>query len=73
MDLPLIVLSSVTYALKGRDILRQHGIKAYVERVPKNIDADGCGYCIYVNGDLSEATRILTDAGIKIRSIHGKG
>ena len=32
---PLIVVSSVTYALKGRDVLFSHGIRAYVERLPR--------------------------------------
>ena len=34
MGKPLIVVSSVTYAMKGRDILFRHGIRGYVERIP---------------------------------------
>ena len=30
---PFIVVSSVTYALKSRDLLFSRGIKAYVERL----------------------------------------
>lgn len=31
----LIVVSSVTYAMKSRDLLFQRGIKAYIERLPR--------------------------------------
>lgn len=30
----LLVVSSVTYAMKGRDLLFRHGIRGYVERIP---------------------------------------
>lgn len=39
----LIVVSSVTYALKSRDLLFQRGIKAYIERLPRTRES-GCGY-----------------------------
>lgn len=37
----LIVVSSVTYALKSRDLLFQRGIKAYIERLPRTPAAAG--------------------------------
>ena len=37
----LIVVSSVTYALKSRDLLFQRGIKAYIERLPRTRES-GC-------------------------------
>ena len=43
----LIVVSSVTYALKSRDLLFQRGIKAYIERLPRTRES-GCGYGVYV-------------------------
>ena len=39
---PFIVVSSVTYALKSRDLLFSRGIKAYVERLPRTRE-NGCG------------------------------
>lgn len=65
MGKPLIVVSSVTYAIKGRDILFGHGIRAYVERIPQMADA-GCGYGIYVPGNADEAERILRNHDVKI-------
>lgn len=66
MGKPLIMLSSITYAMKSRDILFQNGIKSYVERTP-HINGDvGCGYSIYVPFRTDEAERILRGMGIRI-------
>ena len=45
MGKPLLVVSSVTYAMKGRELLFRHGIRGYVERIPKTRET-GCGYGI---------------------------
>ena len=66
MGEPMIMVNSITYAMKGRDILLSHGIKAYVERTPRSNVTGGCGYSIYVPERTDEAVKILTDAGIKI-------
>lgn len=66
MKKQLIMVSSITYAIKGRELLRAKGYRAYIERTPGNIDTAGCGYSIYVNGDADAAEQILRDAGIKI-------
>lgn len=65
MGKPVILLSSVTYAMKGRDLLLRQGIPAYVERIPKS-SASGCGYGLYVPRGAEEAQRILSENGIKI-------
>lgn len=62
---PLIVVSSVTYALKGRDLLFSRGIKAYVERLPRTRE-NGCGYGLYVPQHAAEAERILREAGVRV-------
>lgn len=66
MKKQLIMVSSITYAIKGRELLRAKGYRAYIERTPGNLDTAGCGYRIYVNGDADAAEQILRDAGIKI-------
>ena len=65
MGKPLIVVSSVTYALKSKEILFERGIRAYVERIPQTKET-GCGYGVYVPNDTDEAERILRDHEIKI-------
>ena len=44
----LIMVSSVTYAMKGKELLKSYGIRAEVERTPKNSQSKGCGYSLYV-------------------------
>lgn len=66
MGKPMIMLSSITYAMKSRDILFQYGIRSYVERTPRGSRNAGCGYSIYVPERTDEAERILASKGIKI-------
>ena len=65
MGNPLIVVSSVTYAMKGRDLLFRHGIRGYVERIPKTGET-GCGYGIYVPRGADAAERILRENRIRV-------
>ncbi len=66
MGKPMIMLSSITYAMKSRDILFKNGIKSYVERTPRSNTNAGCGYSIYVPDKTDEAERILVGLGIKV-------
>ena len=66
MGRKLIMVSSITYAIKGRDILKRHGYNAYIEKTPAGLDSAGCGYSIFINGDLNRAEEILNSSGIKL-------
>lgn len=66
----IISTGTVTYALKGRDILRKKGIKAYVERITSGKGSAGCGYAIITEGDLKQAEKLLKEAGVKILEIN---
>ncbi len=65
----LIVVSSVTYAIRGRDLLRMNRFHANIERLPAGDGRPGCGYGICVAEDVNAAVNILNAAGIKIRDI----
>ena len=65
MGKPLIIVSSVTYAMKGKEILFVYGIRSYVERIPKTRET-GCGYGVYVPDRTDEAERILRENGIRV-------
>lgn len=62
----LIMVSSVTNAMKGRELLKDYGIKSAIERTPKNSLRQGCGYSLYVPQNTDEAERILRENGIKV-------
>ena len=49
-----IFVGTITYALKGRDILRKNGIKARVERMTSGVENHGCGYVILSEGNIEK-------------------
>ena len=66
MGKPIIMVSSITYAMKGRDLLNNRGFTAYLQRTPKMTGVSGCGYSIHVPHHIDEAVELLQQAGIKI-------
>jgi len=68
-----IAVSSVTYAIKGREILLNKGFKnVYFQRMQK-ITQSGCGYGIYVDRNIDKAVEILKAASIPIVSVKRDG
>ncbi len=64
----LIVTGTITYAIRGRDILRRHGYAANMEKTKGTLQ-HGCGYSITVSGDIDKIETILKNAGVKIIEI----
>ncbi len=73
MDQPLIMMSSITYAMRGKELLKGYGIKAEIERTPKNSSRQGCGYSLYVPVRTEEAERLLRENGIRISGRSERG
>ncbi len=65
----LIVTGTITYAIRGRDILRQKGYSANMEKTKSGL-GHGCGYSISVSGDIDKIKEILLNAGVKILDIN---
>lgn len=65
-DYNVLVLSTITYAMKGRDILRKHGINAYVERVSIEKEGQSCGYGLYIPEKTQDAEEILAKYNIRV-------
>ena len=61
-----INVSSITYAIKGRDLLLSRGMVAYIARTPAGSTHSGCGYSIFVKGERADAERLLREGGIKM-------
>ncbi len=66
MKKDLIIVSSVTYAMKGKELLQKRGFKAYITRLPQIKEEAGCGYCVYVSENTDLAEQILRAAGIRV-------
>lgn len=65
----IISVGSITYAIKGRDVLRKKGYRAYTEKKTNSSGGVGCGYVIVVEGYTQHIVSILKAAGIKISDI----
>lgn len=70
MQRHVITVTSITYAIKGRDSLRKQGFKAFVERKTNASGNAGCGYVIVAEGNRERITQILKLSGIKILEIN---
>ena len=67
MGCEFIIVSSVTYALKGKSELENRGIPSKVEKLKNVASLGGCGYGIKVSKNISDqAKRYLSLSGIKI-------
>ncbi len=66
----ILVLSSVTYAMKARDILAAQGIRSELTRSSAIRKVRGCGYGLRIRlQDRESAERLLIQSGINILGI----
>ena len=62
-----IIVSSVTYAYKGKNALERRGIKAYIERAPSRLSECGCYYIIRVKDyPVEKAVDILKNERVRV-------
>ncbi len=66
MKKALFTLSSITYAMKGRDLLSSRGIKCEIQRVSSGKAHSGCGYGLIIYGDAEFAAKILSQARVDV-------
>lgn len=63
----ILVFSSITYALKARDLLSRASIDSEIIRSPRVREIRGCGYGLKLDDrDSQSATNICAASGIKI-------
>lgn len=68
----IITTGTITYAIKGRDLLRRKGFAVKIEKITSGQGSAGCGYAIILNGDINEAEKLLRNSGVKILEINEK-
>lgn len=66
MGKPLIIMGSITQAMKARDILSKRGIKSEIIRTPRRDVVGSCNYSVYVRNDPDRAEEILIENRIKV-------
>lgn len=67
----LITFRSVTYAQRGERVLNRAGERARVQRTPRWMEEQGCGYSLRLQtGDIARAVSILRGDGLPLRKIY---
>ena len=71
MDACMITFRSVTPAQRGEIILRREGIAVTLQRTPRALAEQGCGYSIRLHcGHLPRAIEILRQKGISYQKTY---
>ncbi|MEG0271782.1 MAG: putative Se/S carrier-like protein [Hydrogenoanaerobacterium sp.] len=70
MEKSIIIVKSITYAMRGQQLLNNYGVSAYLERNIGAASKYGCGYSLRVaTADTQNAAALLRSAGIRVVDI----
>ena len=74
MEICYITFRSVTYAQRGEQVLRGAGIGSNLQRTPKWMQEQGCGYCLRLRMDQAHrAVELLRHNGVPLRRVYVQG
>lgn len=62
-----ILVSSVTNAMRGKELLVRNGFSVQIQRFFHINDQNGCGYQLLVRGDGNRAKELLKTAGLRFK------
>ncbi len=66
-----ITFRSVTYAQRGEKILNRQGLHCTLQRTPRWMEEQGCGYCLRLRApDAGQAAAVLRGEGLPLRRIY---
>lgn len=65
----ILVIGSVTYTMKAKELLDKFGIKSYIEKTSNFRKTKGCSYGLYVPRNSDKAFEILSNNNINIKEI----
>ena len=68
-----VTFRSVTYAQRGESALHSTGIRCMLQRTPRWMEEQGCGYCLQLRPrDLPAAIERLKQKQLPFRKIYGQ-
>lgn len=71
MSVFFITFRSVTPAQRGELLLRKNGFRCIMQRTPRWMQENGCGYCLRLGTDrIREPAALLEQAGITFRKVY---
>lgn len=66
-----ITFRSVTFAQRGESVLGREGISCRVQRTPRWMEEQGCGYCLTVKPeDAPRAAALLRENQVSYRKVY---
>ena len=66
-----ITFRSVTWAQRGEKLLEAKGIRCVLQRTPRWMEEQGCGYCLRVwTQDAGRPVKLLEEARIPLRRVY---
>ena len=66
-----ITFRSVTYAQRGEQVLTEAGIRCSLQRTPRWMETQGCGYALRIwIKEIDEALSLLRRSGIVMRKLY---
>ena len=74
MHVYFITFRSVTFAQRGERVLRHGGIACQLQRTPRWMEEQGCGYCLIIRrGEVVQAAQLLKQNQVQYRKIYLQG
>ena len=74
MNFCYITFRSVTPAQRGERLLRRAGVECSIQRTPRWMEEQGCGYSLRLrHRDLLQAVELIRDGEVPFRKVYLKG
>ena len=66
-----ITFRSVTWAQRGEKLLEEKGIRCALQRTPRWMEEQGCGYCLRLRtGNIAPAVQLLRAAQVPFQRVY---
>lgn len=71
MNVCFITFRSVTLAQRGEKVLKKKNIRCQLQRTPRWMEEQGCGYCLKMGcQEMPAAVEMLRDQNIDFRKVY---
>ncbi len=71
MNRDFITFRSITPAQQAHRLLRRSGVEAVLQRTPRFMEQQGCGYCLRLRPeDRMRALSLLQQGGLRFRKLY---
>lgn len=73
MKIYYVTFRSVTYAQRGEKLLNHKGFRCTLQRTPRWMEEQGCGYALRVwTKEISPAVELLRENGVAMRRVYAQ-